>query len=47
MPAKLDRCVQKVRQQGKVKNPWAVCNASLKKDTKKSADEKLKKARKK
>lgn len=29
MPAKLDRCVDDVKSQGKVDNPWAVCNASL------------------
>lgn len=35
MPAKLDRCVRKVKAQnrgkGKKVNPWAVCKASLKK----------------
>jgi len=31
MPAKLDRCVKKVKAKGGVKNPWAVCKASLKK----------------
>lgn len=25
MPAKLDRCVRKVRAKGGVKNPYAVC----------------------
>ena len=33
MPAKLDRCVRKVKAKvkGKKVNAWAVCNASLKK----------------
>ena len=29
MPAKLDRCVRKVRARGGVKNPYAVCSASV------------------
>lgn len=29
MPAKLDRCVQQVGRQGKVDNPFAVCNAAI------------------
>lgn len=28
MPAKLKRCVQKVKAKGGVRNPWAVCVAS-------------------
>lgn len=35
MPAKLERCVKKVKAQGKAVNPWAVCNAALKGDGKK------------
>lgn len=31
MPAKFDRCVRKVKTAGKVDNPYAICNASLKK----------------
>ncbi len=34
MPAKLDKCVDDIKKQGGVDNPWAVCNASLKKGTK-------------
>lgn len=29
MPAKLDRCVRKVKAKGGVRNPHAVCNAAL------------------
>ena len=29
MPAKLDRCVAKLKRKGGVENPWAVCKASL------------------
>lgn len=29
-PAKLHRCVKKVKAKGGAKNPWAVCNASIK-----------------
>ncbi len=29
-PAKLDRCVRKVKAKGGARNAWAVCNASLK-----------------
>ena len=29
MPAKLERCVDDVKSQGNVDNPWAVCNASI------------------
>lgn len=28
MPGKLDRCVEKVRAKGGVKNPYAICVAS-------------------
>ena len=35
MPAKLDRCVKKVKRKGDVDNPFAVCNAALKKGKKK------------
>ena len=28
MPAKLERCVRKVKAKGGVKNPWAVCVAA-------------------
>jgi len=31
MPAKEERCVRKVKAKGNVRNPWAVCKASLKK----------------
>ena len=34
MPAKLDRCVDKVKAKGGVDNPWAICNASISKETK-------------
>ena len=34
MPAKLDRCVADVKAKGDVENPWAVCNASIGKETK-------------
>lgn len=34
MPAKLDRCVADVKAKGKADNPWAVCNASIGKETK-------------
>lgn len=29
-PAKLDRCVKKVKAQGGAKNAWAVCKSSMK-----------------
>ena len=29
MPAAYDRCVEKVKSKGKVKNPFAVCRASM------------------
>ena len=34
MPQKLDDCVAKVKSKGGVDNPWAVCNASVGKETK-------------
>ncbi len=34
MPQKLDDCVEKVKAKGGVDNPWAVCNASIGKETK-------------
>jgi len=34
MPAKLDRCVRKLKRKGGVKNPWAVCQAALSKKKK-------------
>lgn len=36
MPEKLDRCVADVKAKGGADNPWAVCNASIGKETKKS-----------
>lgn len=33
MPAKLDRCVDDIKAKGDVDNPWAVCNASISKET--------------
>jgi len=34
VPDKLDRCVSDVKAKGGVDNPWAVCNASIGKETK-------------
>jgi len=34
VPQKLDDCVAKVKAKGGVDNPWAVCNASIGKETK-------------
>jgi len=34
VPAKLDRCVDDLKDEGGVDNPWAVCNASIGKETK-------------
>lgn len=31
MPAKLDRCVKKVKRKSPGVNPYAVCNAAIKK----------------
>lgn len=33
MPEKLDRCVADVKKQGGVDNPWAVCKASIGKES--------------
>ena len=38
MPQKLDDCVAKVKGDKGVDNPWAVCNASIGKETKEGAD---------
>lgn len=46
MPAKLDRCVRKVKRKG-VRNPFAVCRAQLGSDAEIKAREKRKKRRKK
>ena len=46
MPAIFDRCVEKVKKKGKVKNPFAVCRASLGSD-KEIAQRMKKKGRKK
>lgn len=35
MPSKLERCVKKVKKKGKVRNPYAVCKAALKKKKRK------------
>jgi len=35
MPRKLDRCVRRLKAKGVSGNPWAICNAKLKKKTKK------------
>ena len=38
MPAKMERCVEDVKEGGgkAAKNPWAICTAALKKGTKKA-----------
>jgi len=36
VPEKLDRCVADVKAEGSADNPWAVCNASIGKETKES-----------
>ena len=46
MPAKFDRCVRKVRAQGGVRNPFAVCRAQLGSDAEIRAREKRKRGRK-
>jgi hypothetical protein len=33
VPEKLDRCVSDVKSKGGTENPWAVCNASIGKET--------------
>ena len=38
MPKKLDDCVAQVKGQKGVDNPWAVCNAQLGKETKKTQE---------
>ena len=38
MPQKLDDCVAKVKGEKGVDNPWAICNASIGKETKEGAD---------
>lgn len=30
MPEKLDKCIEDVKAQGEIDNPYAVCNASIK-----------------
>ena len=47
MPAKLDKCVADVKAKGGADNPWAVCNASIGKETKEEADILEKKTREK
>lgn len=47
MPQKLDDCVAKVKGEKGVDNPWAVCNASIGKETKEGADILEKKTREK
>lgn len=44
MPKEFDRCVKKVKAKGKVKNPYAVCRASM--GTDKQIKAKRKKKRK-
>ncbi|MDH3913411.1 MAG: hypothetical protein OEU09_19195 [Rhodospirillales bacterium] len=46
MPAKFDRCVKKVKAKGKVRNPYAVCRASMGTDKQIKARSKRKKAKK-
>lgn len=41
MPEKLDRCVADVKAKGGVDNPWAVCQASIGKETD-NLDDKIK-----
>lgn len=36
MPAKMDRCVRKVKARGGSKSPWAVCQAAMAKKKKKT-----------
>ncbi len=45
MPEKLDRCVADVKAKGGVDNPWAVCNASIGKETKSDIKEENKKTK--
>lgn len=46
MPAPFDRCVKKVKAEGKVRNPFAVCRASMGTDKEIKAREKRKKKKK-
>ena len=43
MPASFDRCVQKVKRRGGVRNPYAVCRASMGSDKEIMARHKRKK----
>lgn len=45
MPAAYDRCVKKVRAKGGVKNPYAVCRASMGTDKQIRARQKRKRKR--
>ena len=45
MPEKLDRCVADVKAKGGADNPWAVCNASIGKETKSDIKEENKKTK--
>ena len=38
MPAKLERCVKKVKKQKGTKSAWAICKASLKKKHNSASD---------
>lgn len=41
MPAKLDRCVKKLKKKGKSsRSAWAICNASVMKNSKKKKKKK-------
>lgn len=46
-PAAFDRCVKQVKAKGKVKNPFAICRASMGSDKQILAREKNKKKGKK
>lgn len=43
MPKKLHRCVRKVSKDPGVDNPWAVCNASMKRKKRKKKAKKRRK----
>ncbi len=45
MPEKLDRCVADLKAKGGADNPWAVCNASIGKETKSDVKEENKKTK--
>ena len=47
MPAKFDRCVADVKAKGKIKNPFAICRASLGSDKQIRAHAKAKRLGKK